>query len=266
MPADPLPIRIDALFYREADRSYRIAPHMHRIHQWYVLLHGGVNIILDGQVIELHPEQSIVMPPGAMREIHCRQKAPGYLVAVFESLGIDLAPVTGRVLDTPMELRQDLLTLVDELRMPKGPESRFLASALLTRLLIGQKRAALAGQPPVSSLNAAQHHEVVAQADVFMERNFFRSVSRAEVAAAVHLSEPHLGRLFKAVTGKTVLERLTEIRIGQAKALLLESTLSVTQIALDVGISSFSHFSKTFKSDSGLSPSDYRRLGGRLYG
>jgi AraC-like DNA-binding protein len=262
---DPLPIRADTLFYRETDRSYEIAPHVHRIHQWYVLLHGGVDVTLDGKHIELHPEQSIIVPPLATRGYRCRERAPGYLVAVFESFSVDLSAVTGRVLDTPLELRGDLLALVEELRSPTGAESRSLTGALLARLLIGLKRAALAGARPLAGLNAAQHHEVVAQAELFMERYFYRVVSRAEIAEAVHLSEPQLGRVFKAATGKTVLERLTEIRMSKARTLLLETDLPVTQIALDVGITSFSHFSKVFRSTSGHTPKDFRRLKGRQY-
>jgi AraC-like DNA-binding protein len=262
---DALPLRVDSLFYREADRAYLVAPHVHRVHQWYVLLHGGVDMVIGERTIALHPEQSVVVPPGAVRSPRCRAKAPGYLVAIVECVGLDLAPISGRALDTPLELREDLLALVDELRLPKGPDSGHLARALVARLLIGLKRAASTGQRALSPTHAAQHHEVVERAQAFMERNFYRTLTRAEIARAVHLSEPQLGRVFKAATGETVLDQLTGIRIRQAKALLLGSDLPVTQIALDVGITSFSHFANIFKQATGLTPSDYRRLGGRAY-
>jgi len=262
---DRLPLRVETLFYRETDRAYLVAPHFHRVHQWYVVLHGGVDMVVDDATFTLHPTQSLIIPPGAVRSPRARGRAPGYLVAIFECLGLDLTPVTNEVLDTPLELHAELLALVDELRVPKGAESRHLAAALLTRLLIGLKRAKMMRQPPSPATMTRQLPELVVQAEVFMERNFYRTLRRRDVAQAVHLSEPHLGRVFRSATGKTVLQRLTEIRMAQARSLLLETDLTVTQIALDVGISSFSHFTYTFKKASGLTPSDYRKVRGRLY-
>jgi len=262
---DALPLRVEVLFYRETDRDYVIGPHYHRIHQWYVLLHGGVDMTINDRTFALHPNQSIIIPPGAVRSPRARARAPGYLVAVFECFGLDLSEVTNEVLETPLELHAELMGLVDELRLPKGAESRHLAAALLTRLLIGLKRAKLAHQPPSPSTLTRHLPELIIQAEVFMERNFYRTLTRGDVASAVHLSEPHLGRVFRSATGKTVLQRLTEIRMAHAGVLLLESDLAITQIALDVGISSFSHFTYTFKKATGLTPSDYRRVRGRHY-
>ncbi len=259
---DAAPIRIDTLFYRETGRSYSIAPHAHRIHQWYLLVHGGVDMELDSGTVALSPGQSIIIPPNLARSPRCRGRAPGYLVAVFEALAIDLAPIELQVLETPAALQGDVQALVDELTSPGGGESRHLCLALLTRVLIGLKRAALARLPPASTTHAASHRELVAQAEAFMERSFWRSLTRADISRAVGMSEPHLGRLFRSSTGRSVLQRLIEIRIEHAKRLLRESDLQITQIALDIGINSFSHFSYTFKRATGLSPSDYRRTHG----
>jgi transcriptional regulator GlxA family with amidase domain len=67
------------------------------------------------------------------------------------------------------------------------------------------------------------------------------------------------------MTGQTLIERLTELRVNYAKELLLQSTLSITEISLQVGYSSFSHFSKVFKTAVDVSPSDYRRSQGRTW-
>ncbi|MBA2482169.1 MAG: helix-turn-helix domain-containing protein [Planctomycetes bacterium] len=266
VPPDHLPIRITSLYYKEADRSYYFGPHAHSVHQWYVCLHGGMTITLDGRRIDLGAEQSLLVKPGTMREPRCHRKAPGYMVAMFTCVALDVAPIAERPLDLPHDLRDDLLALVEELRAPKGAESSYLTGVLLTRLLIGHKRAALATKPQLSGLNARGHQEVVGHAEAFMQRNLFRPLARGEIARAVNLSEPHLARLFKALRGKTILERLTEMRIDQAKALLRESNLSVTRISGEVGISSFSHFAKIFRKAVGAAPSDYRRSGGRVYG
>jgi AraC-like DNA-binding protein len=262
-PDDAPALRSIRMHYREADPDWQVGEHHHDIHQWYLCLHGGLRVRVGGDLHLLEPDRSVIVPPRAKRELLVLRRAPGYLVAMFDPVGIDVAQITGRVLTLPTFLRDDLHALIEELRSP-GEDHRLLARALLLRLLIGHKRARPAGA--VSGLNARSHDAVIAAAEGYMRLNLHRPLRRAEIAAAVHLSEPHLARIFRAATGRSVVQRLTELRVANAKSLLLESTLSVGQIAGEVGIISFSHFARTFKGLVGVSPGDYRRTGGHSWG
>ncbi len=268
MTANAFPIRIDSLAYREADTAYRTGVHQQRAYQWLICLHGGITASVDGKSHELHPEESLLVPPRVKREMWCRRKAPGYVLCLFDAQRLDLAPLVGRVQRLPVELREDLLALVGELHGETRPDSAWLTSALVVRLLIGQLRGArrTSGQGEgLSPLNAGRHQEVVTRAEVFMGAQLHRTLLRGTIADEVGVSEPHLARLFRATTGKTVLGRLTEMRLARAKALLLETTQPVTAIASAVGLSSFSHFSRLFKRSVGVAPSDYRRARGRSW-
>jgi AraC-like DNA-binding protein len=267
-----VPLSMIEFAYKERDRSYHWQAHAHRAHQWYVCVHGDMLIDLDGKAHTLRPEQSLIVLPGTVREPRCRLKAPGYIVALFTCEVLDLSPIAERVLDLPFVLREDFLALVEELRSPHRTDSAILQEALLIRLLVGHKRAesdANASPSAPSTVgryrDAARLRDAVAQADRYMELNFSRDVTRAEIANAANLSEPHLARLHKAATGRTLGQRLTELRVAQAKHLLLQGDIPVTVIAGEVGFSSFSHFAKVFRKAVGVAPSDYRRAGGRLY-
>ena len=261
-----VPVGDVSLFYKEAGPNYHFAAHRHRTWQWFVCVHGDMTIAIDGVPHALGPEQSVLVAPGCVRETWCRHKAPGYVVGNFSDRGLGLEAIAARVIRVPGDHRDDLRALCAELRTPGG-DSDHLVAALTVRLLIGLKRgaqAALAASTP-APLDAAGQRDVVARADAFLARNLHRTVTRREVAAAVHLSEPHLGRVVRAATGATVLERLTEMRLARAKSLLVESTLSVSQIANQVGIASFSHFARLFRRAVGVTPTDYRRAGGRAW-
>lgn len=261
-PDDVPSLRRIHLHYREADPDWQVGEHHHDIHQWYICLHGGLRVRIGGDLHVLEPDRSVIVPPRANRELLGLRRSPGYLVAMFEPVGIDVAPITGRLLSLPTALRDDLHALIEELRNP-GEDHGLLVRSLLLRLLIGHKRAPLA--EPMSALNVRSQDAVIAAAEGFMRSHLHRSVRRGEIAAAVHLSEPQLARIFRAATGRSVLQRLTELRVASAKSLLLESTLSIGQIAGEVGIISFSHFARTFKAHVGLSPGDYRRGGGTTW-
>ena len=266
MPVDLGPLRIDTLFYREADLYLYVEKHAHRVHQWYCCIHGRLDIRLGEQVFALEPEQSLLVKPGIEREVSCHQRAPGYLVAIFTFAGFDLDSVAHRALSLPPALRDDLHALVQEIRTPGGEETWVLNAALLTRLLIGVARGnRTTPAATLSGLNHADHDAVATRAEAFMQEHLHEPLLRAQIAAAVNLSEPHLARVFKSATGTTPMLRLTELRIARARALLRESALAVTAIAGEVGFSSFSHFSQVFKRLVGVSPSDYRRSRGISY-
>lgn len=68
-----------------------------------------------------------------------------------------------------------------------------------------------------------------------------------------------LSRLIKNTTGRTYTELVQEKRLTQAAWLLSTTTLSITDIGLDVGYSNFSYFYKIFRQKFGCSPKEYRR-------
>jgi AraC-like DNA-binding protein len=72
-------------------------------------------------------------------------------------------------------------------------------------------------------------------------------------------SKPYLFRIFKAKTGKTIMNYYTELKIRKAKELLRENELSVREISERLGFSAPDYFSKTFKRVTGLTPLAYKK-------
>ncbi|QNE21669.1 AraC family transcriptional regulator [Kribbella qitaiheensis] len=92
--------------------------------------------------------------------------------------------------------------------------------------------------------------------------NLARPVTVREVAAAVHLSERHAERLFRSVTGASLMSTLWRMRLELAAQLLLDHTLTVTQVARACGYSDVRPFSTAFRRHYGKTPSAHRRTGG----
>lgn len=252
-------LTIRELFYREAGRSYHVEPHSQALHQWYLCVHGTIETRLDGKVITLHPGQSLLYRPGVIREPRCRGHAPSYLIAIFANHGLTLDPICDQILTLPLHLREDLNALIAELVHPQGNDSAYLSAALLVRLLIGQCRSITGIKP---ALNAQATTTLVATAEQFMRNHLHESLDRSAIAMAAHCSVPHLARLMRSATGETLLGRLLSLRLAQARQLLRDSDESIGAIALICGFASFSHFARSFKTSTRMTPSAYRRTGG----
>lgn len=85
------------------------------------------------------------------------------------------------------------------------------------------------------------------------------NLQRDELAAMVHVSPGHLGRVFKKETGMSISAYITKKRIAVAKQLLTKTSLSITRISERVGISYSSYFTKVFREQTGLTPQEYRQ-------
>jgi len=257
-------VRINVITLQEMDRSYAVPGHVHLQWQWYCVLSGGVKSIVDGQPHLLGPNDAILVAPGAVRDRHCHGRAPTYLYVNFLNNGLNIDPLVNRKLTVPPELLPDLAALARELRTPGQRDTEVLVNALVVRLLVGLSRHTDSGQTRtrLSVQNIPQQDELVRQVEAYLRNNLSLRITREDIAGVVHLCPTHLARLFRARTGKTLIERLTELRLERAADLLRETTLPVTAIGYEIGFNSFSHFTRLFRQRMGLSPSDYRRSGG----
>ncbi len=92
----------------------------------------------------------------------------------------------------------------------------------------------------------------------YIEANYDKPVTLAQIARASHLSASRLAHLFKEQMGITVIDYVTSVRIEQAKHLLLATGQSCTEICFDVGYNNQSYFTRTFKAAVGVTPRQFR--------
>lgn len=80
------------------------------------------------------------------------------------------------------------------------------------------------------------------------------------LAEKVNLSSGYLSDLLRNETGKSAKEHINLFLVNKAKTILLNSRSTVSEIAYDLGFEYPQHFSKMFKSKTGMSPGAYRNL------
>lgn len=91
-----------------------------------------------------------------------------------------------------------------------------------------------------------------------LNRRYREPLTVADLAATVHLSPSRLAHLFREATGEAPIQMLLRLRLRQAARLLAFSTLSVAEIAAEVGFESPFYFSRQFRRQFGISPTAYR--------
>jgi AraC-like DNA-binding protein len=108
----------------------------------------------------------------------------------------------------------------------------------------------------------AQLHAGLARALQYLCKQFHESISAEQLADQAHVSVSHLRFLFRDSLGLPFKLFLQHVRIAHAQRLLLASPQRrITDVALSVGFSDFSHFQKCFRLIVGQTPGDLRRAG-----
>jgi AraC family transcriptional regulator len=94
----------------------------------------------------------------------------------------------------------------------------------------------------------------------YLESNFLRPLSLAEIAGAAGVHRVHLSREFRRYFSTTVGEFLRRKRIEYACHLVSTTNIALAEIAMTCGFSDQSHFSATFRRQVGLTPARFRQM------
>ena len=99
--------------------------------------------------------------------------------------------------------------------------------------------------------------ERVEQVIFLLKQNLAEPPSLEELGKKIGCSHFYLSRIFSAQTGQTITQHLRQLRMEQAAELLKSREYNVTEVALEVGYSSLSHFSAAFQETFGCCPGLY---------
>ena len=93
----------------------------------------------------------------------------------------------------------------------------------------------------------------------YLQEHLAEEVTLSILAEEFHLSAQYISQLFKSEIGVGFLAYLTNIRMEQAKKLLLTTPKSIAEISEQSGYGDYRVFTKVFKKTEGITPSQYRR-------
>ncbi|MCR5120392.1 MAG: helix-turn-helix domain-containing protein [Lachnospiraceae bacterium] len=110
----------------------------------------------------------------------------------------------------------------------------------------------------IGSKRQERSTDIIKTARDYIRDNFSKEISLDDVSREVNISPYYFSKLFKEATGENFIEYLTNIRIEKAKELLTDSDKSMKEICMECGYQDPNYFSRTFKKNTGLTPTEYK--------
>ena len=114
---------------------------------------------------------------------------------------------------------------------------------------------------PQEELSAKAVKEVIK----ILKDGIYQSLSIDDICKKTAYGRAYLFRIFKAETGKTIMNYYLSLKIDKAKQLLRENELTVKEIAVKLAFTEPNYFTKTFKRITGITPSQYKKRVWRQY-
>ncbi len=133
----------------------------------------------------------------------------------------------------------------------------YLKSALVHLLM------QLSGSSSDSDIPAIEYanptHKMISKITGYINNNYSEKITLENISERYYISPCYFSRTFKSVCGLSFTEYLNNVRIKSAEELLINTDMTVMEIAESTGFSGSTHFDRVFKKVTGVSPSMYRK-------
>lgn len=155
------------------------------------------------------------------------------------------------------ELRSsELIEILEKIEEGRAHQGR---SAQHDRQIIKDQLERAAKKTLAEYRDIPENNKFIEKALEYIHEHFHEAISLADVAGQVYRSPEYFSRLFKGVTGENFSIYLINYRLIQAKSLLINTDLKITEIAYRVGYQNPSYFSRLYKKYMGITPEEERR-------
>ena len=191
----------------------------------------------------------------ARRGLRGLQGPPGAVVKAMELRQPLQVIVTAREV-----LAQTVRGTAEETQLTLIKDATERLASMVDRLVLKLREpAAMRTQPARAAAQGALTPSQTVRAEAFLAAHFAEDVTLADVAAQCRLSPAQFARAFAQTTGVLPNEWLLRYRIDEAKAMMLETSSNMSDIAKACGFTDKSHFTLVFMRVAGSNPGAWRR-------
>lgn len=156
--------------------------------------------------------------------------------------------------------RKEIDSLVETMHALYGREGMEDTCQLLAASFLALVHRMNLDRRPDIDESSAKNSLTVSCIEQYINRNYQENITLDSLAERFHISRYYLSHMFRKNTGFSLIQYLTQRRIGEAQILLQSSDKSAADISLMVGFSSASYFNNVFHRYVGMTPVEYRAI------
>ncbi len=241
--------------------------HYHDAHELYYMVNGSTTYYIGDKIFRVQAGNFIFIPKGILHktDYEVDDNHERIIINFGDKLfGNDLQELREELMDCRLiYIEKDKMPyfkeLLDRMEAESARDDSYNSTLMhlyVKELLVQLCRHKYHYKPTLSGTDQA-----IYAISKYIRMHFHENITLGELSREFAMSESHLSRKFKAHTGIGINEYITYVRITNAERLLLETELSVTEVADRCGYSDSNYFSTVFKRIKGVSPQKIRKQG-----
>ena len=257
-------------------RSFQIPVHWHDELEIIYVKSGFLTVSIAGENYIGTPGDAFVVSPGNLHFMGSQTGTVDYFTFLFPLKYISfctddmlddklLTPLkNGHLMIRPRikDAAKELCEQLAEIYMAKNDEKKLeIAVQIKTKIILLQFILEMWKKGFVIENDTSGRNIVEKEMVSYIQQNFTGKISLKEFGEQFHLSEKYISRYFKEHFHITLSQYITYLRLENAKQLLQDTDLSVTETAMQSGYQNVSYFIRSFKKAYGISPLKYRNSG-----
>ena len=260
---------------RSSRYNWEIAPHFHdALIQVLYTIRGGGETFIDDRRWVLHPPCLIIAPARSVHGFHFSSDIDGPVITAaqrpLESLATVAAPELLRHIRTPAVLQvnpdsrhaEALMPLFEAIAREAMTHAQGQVAAGLSLLVALFVQIARISQSDAGgdALNRSRKSLHIERFRALLDANCRRRVSVESYADELGVTPGQLTRLCREVLGMSTLDAINARVLHEARRELVYSSLSIKQIAAELGFEDEAYFGRFFKKQTGLRPTEFRQM------
>ncbi|WP_366294949.1 AraC family transcriptional regulator [Paenibacillus sp. AN1007] len=245
-----------------AKSSYHIGPRTTPYHYLLFVLEGEGTFIQNGQQYPLRARDAFCLFPHVTHEYWTDPEQPlqKIFIAFDGPYAAELLSRIGLSPDNPYrsgvltpETASSMRSFMEDVR--KTQDSATDLGRLIRFLSLFDR---IARSPATKDLQPDVATPWLQKGKEYIELHFAGGISVEGVSAHAGVDRTHFAKQFRKAYGLSPVQYIQQLKMKQAKILLMQTTLSLTEVAHSVGYPDLFSFSKAFKKQVGLPPNRYR--------
>ncbi|MFD0792927.1 helix-turn-helix domain-containing protein [Mucilaginibacter litoreus] len=248
-------------------------PHKHTFYHVVLFTKGGGKHSIDFKYFDVKPYQIYFMVPGQVHRWNFEGPVDGYIINFsgeffqsfllrsdyLESLPFFSGNVDDEVIDLTKSTGHEVAALFEQLLAEAGSQSRMRLDMI--RLLVLQifvltaRESAGINNPALPNYN----YTLLQSFRKLVEKNFAQLRLPKDYAALLYITPNHLNALCNDILGISAGELIRNRVILEAKRLLVNHSMNISEISAKLNFADNSYFTKFFKKYTELTPEDFRK-------
>ncbi len=257
-------IRIDEIlvyYYQVKNRNYVFQGEIHPHWELTFIDSGELKTKVDHEEFTLKEYDLFLYAPGQFHtQKTTSEDACSYLTVIFDMVGADPAKLSKRIFHVSRNIANAIQAFVSATEEDTTVSNSLCVCFLTEIIIMLMRNEEVTEVPPANSpMQQRFENEILNEIIVYINDNIYAPITIEQLCHKFSISRSSLQQLFKKNLNTAPKQYISKLKLKKARFMIKENKYTISEISDKLGFTSIHYFSRRFKQEFDLAPSDYAK-------